>query len=39
MGMIHLASSLGRPLAAPLGAYLLEEGESQKQIKNIFFLN
>ena len=26
MGMIHLASSLGRPLAAPLGAYLLKEG-------------
>ena len=26
MGMIHLAQSLGRPLAAPLGAYLLKEG-------------
>ncbi len=26
MGMIHLASSLGRPIAAPLGAYLLKEG-------------
>ena len=27
MGMIHLAQSLGRPIAAPLGAYLLETGE------------
>ena len=25
-GMIHLASSLGRPLASPLGAYLLRTG-------------
>ena len=27
MGMIHLAQSLGRPIAAPLGAYLLETGK------------
>jgi hypothetical protein len=26
MGMVSLAASLGRPLAAPLGAYLLREG-------------
>jgi fucose permease len=26
MGMIHLSQSLGRPIAAPLGAYLLKEG-------------
>jgi fucose permease len=26
MGMIHLAQSLGRPLASPVGAYLLREG-------------
>ncbi len=25
-GMLHLASSLGRPLAAPVGAYLLKTG-------------
>jgi hypothetical protein len=33
--MIHLASSLGRPLAAPLGAYLLKEGLNDSVI---FFL-
>ena len=26
MGMIHLAQSLGRPIAAPIGAYLLRTG-------------
>ncbi len=25
-GMLHLATSLGRPLAAPIGAYLLDQG-------------
>ena len=30
MGMIHLAQSLGRPLAAPLGAYLLKTGTRPK---------
>ena len=25
-GMLHLASSLGRPLAAPIGAYLYKAG-------------
>jgi MFS family permease len=25
-GMLHLASSLGRPIAAPIGAYLLKTG-------------
>ena len=32
MGMIHLAQSLGRPLAAPLGAYLLKEGLSSNKL-------
>ena len=27
MGMIYLAQSLGIPIAAPLGAYLLETGK------------
>jgi len=27
MGMIHLSQSLGRPAAAPVGAYLLEKSK------------
>jgi fucose permease len=32
MGMIHLSQSLGRPIAAPLGAYLLKEGNEIRKI-------
>ena len=31
-GMLHLASSLGRPLAAPTGAYLLNQGNLSRLI-------
>jgi hypothetical protein len=38
MGMIHLASSLGRPIAAPLGAYLLKEGNQIWETIHCFWL-